>query len=420
MYLSVYLVWIPLLFLIAGVQTGSHPWPVPRSTILRRVRIGADHSPPYYYLRADGKIEGLGVDVLNAAASRAGITLTWMPIHTRLEDEFDSGRLDILPAASITPQRIAKYHFTEPWLINNFCLISKSDSGIQSPQDTAGRKVAVWFPTLIQKLARQFLPLATMVLAESREEALTDLCSGVADSALLETRFLDSAMLQRPAACEKTNFQVAIVRDATTQLSVSSTWQAAPTAELLHDDISALALDGTLFQIMERWASFSSPDSRSAHALAEAQRLSRFYAFGLALTLAAGMILASQIVGAHTARRRARRAQRAAERANSAKSDFLANMSHEIRTPLNGVIGMTNLLLDGALNEAKRPDLETVRDSANALLGILNDVLDLSKIEAGRVTIAPVPFGLTVGTVGRGRSIHTAGESQTSGTDVVL
>jgi signal transduction histidine kinase/CheY-like chemotaxis protein len=96
----------------------------------------------------------------------------------------------------------------------------------------------------------------------------------------------------------------------------------------------------------------------------------------------------------HLALSEAKRMAQVAEAASRAKTEFLANISHEIRTPMNGVIGMADLLLDSELSQDQRDYAGTIRRSADNLLVIINDLLDFSKAEAGKMTVEEIPFDL--------------------------
>lgn len=122
------------------------------------------------------------------------------------------------------------------------------------------------------------------------------------------------------------------------------------------------------------------------------QAMSEYLIAGCMIALA--LYMAMELALSHRAHERERRLRRAEEQANAAKSAFLANVSHEVRTPLNGVLGMAEELADSPLDDDQKKLVKVIRSSGELLLATINDVLDLSKIEAGRIELEEQPFDL--------------------------
>ena len=128
------------------------------------------------------------------------------------------------------------------------------------------------------------------------------------------------------------------------------------------------------------------------------------------LPVAFALVVLLSVLGAgiHVARRFAgdlERARAAAERASESKSRFLAQMSHEIRTPLNGVLGMAELLDDTPLDPDQKEMVQAIRGSGDSLLHLINEILDLARVESGRLVLAPAPFALPA-LLARIRDLH--------------
>ncbi len=117
-----------------------------------------------------------------------------------------------------------------------------------------------------------------------------------------------------------------------------------------------------------------------------------FGAIFVYLVVKTGFLTIKDLVKTNISNKELEKSKQIAEATAKAKSTFLAVMSHEIRTPMNGILGMTDLLLDTDLNETQRDFLETIRSNNELLLTIINDILDLSKIEAGKLNMEENPF----------------------------
>jgi signal transduction histidine kinase len=353
----------------------------------RRVyRMGYENQQPQHFQGKDGKPTGLAVELIDEAARRRGIRLEWVLEPESSEAALKSGRVDLWPMMTIRPERKGVVYITDPFRESTASVFVRFASPYTRLEDLRNSKILFDGTPLDVRLLRPRLPNAQFLAIESPKERLEAVCQDRVDAAYFDDYTALTTLLDG-ISCGGQGLRIIQIPEFNGLLGVGATFEARPVADAIREEIGSMAADGTLARIGSRWRSFTGRNLEIANELKRAETRERWLSVGIG-----GAVLLLLVTLWQAAK--IRRALASAREATELKSQFLANMSHEIRTPMNAILGMTALAMDTPDRQEQRDFLTDVLRSGECLLALLNDILDLSKIEAGKLTFELADFDL--------------------------
>ncbi len=350
--------------------------------------------PPLIFRDARGAYVGITADYVTLLAQRLGSKFESVeyPSDEAAIAAVVSGQADFIGSIVATPERARRMNLSEPYLLgNNLLLVRADDRRIRSAADLGGHRVAIERGIRRRQVLADAIPDLQFVEAEDATGAVELVRSGQADA------YVGTS---------------AVVKYLVNELGRQTLEVRGPVYLPPRDYVFGVRPDGLeLVSIFNRVLASMSESER--HALESKWSpdlpeplhwrtiIARTWPYLavlvgiMAVVFTWNQSLRVQIRHRRVAEQRARAAQELAEAANRSKSEFVASVSHEIRNPMNGILGMAHLLAESTVTGKQRDQALKLQRSARLLVGIVNDLLDLSKIEAGKLEIEIVPFDLT-------------------------
>lgn len=354
--------------------------------------------PPYVITNNDTNItvRGLAIDLIHIAQEKTGII--FRPYHVDnlalAMETISNTNTDFLIYAQNNEERAQRYQFSIPYLKVNYNLITRQNYELAfNTKDLSSNTIAVVVDFDTTEILKKQFPHATFITYASIEEAINSVSNGQTN-AFVGRSLVSSYIIKQQRLSNLTSKPLPKFRDEA-QLSFAALKDNKALITLLNKTINNIPAN-QFDSIYKKWSQSAFSERNVQDQVNIAYRQSG-YALLIFVLIA---LIFFWIYYRHQRKIQIRRdsalsiAEKArvnAEKAAQAKITFLARMSHEIRTPMNGVLGMAEALAFTQLDKNQQELLETLETSAQNLLALLNDVLDFSKMDAGKLTLESVP-----------------------------
>ncbi len=357
-------------------------------------RLGIDHEwSPFEYVDSDGEFVGVSSEYITLLNEKLNIEFlpdfdkSWPEALTAIK----KGEVDVLSTILKTKEREKYMNFTNPYIsLESVITTRKNSFYVQNMDDLSGKRVGVIKGYAFEEIVASNHPEIIIVPVASIRDGLEKIESEEIDA------FID-ALAGINRELNQVNYSNVIVATFTPyklELSMGVRKGLESLVPILNKVLSTIPTKERS-RIANNWLPVDITIGTSITTFVYWALSIVFFLLAIILfVFRSNRKMSFQIYVRQKVGKELEKAKEKAEHANKAKDDFLANMSHEIRTPMNAIIGMSYLLKESGLTITQQGYNKTLNNSAKSLLVLINDILDLSKVEAGKLEIENIPFNI--------------------------